>query len=667
MIVNNEREALQLLREQRSASEQTRRDLLTRSVIDQAYFEGAQWVSSRGAYGSAKVGRLLTSYSPDSPKLRVTLNRVTHNVLRVTASTHPDAFNIDVQPSGQRAGPEDWHLADLFEQVLHDASRGARFLAAARTANHRRCICGTYGIGFSLDSRTVERNVDGEDREVPDVRLRAITFPPERLSLDPSVDDQDLLAHDVVIYSDIWTKQQAEKTYGIELEDNELVEIGSLASHEIAMHGLIGGKLYDRYRQDSKRKGVVVHQMHVRTEDGRHGQMFVVVEAGREKRVVNADDPSTPFGGNAMPLALIRGHKRANVHWGLSDVAMLRADQDLLNLHATLYNRVLQAAGRPKWMVDKAALDSRGASAEDVRGTLNNEVGGVIFYNGGSRGERHNPPQMVDTPGPQPHLVEGQRRHEDAMRTQAFRAEGHLGGTKSHVPDASFQRALEEADMPVGIRMGEDLETYGALLHCLLGTEIESVRAGSFSTLRRLARLGIDATGIGRMVQTDADDPPVTIRIRESSVRYRSPLRRRQDLENSVALGATDATEYRLAMASDLDTPVWRSDGAWAEHADRIARSVLLGEEFEGIPAGPIAGSWILQSLRLAMVDPRAEQPETRQRLLRAIAAQQQANFQDQIASNPELAMQAQAAQQPAQAQASETLSLGEVLGGPVA
>jgi hypothetical protein len=303
---------------------------------------------------------------------------------------------------------------------------------------------------------------------------------------------------------------------------------------------------------------------------------------------------------------------------------------------------------------------------EDVRRSLNNEVGGVIDVDMGRASERRFEPRMIDLPGPQPHLIEGQREAERGMQEGAFRASGHLGETKSHVANASFDRALEEADAPIGIRMQEDIETYQSLFHCLLGTEIKSAQMQSYSTVRSLVKLGMDEMDLGTILQTDPNDAPVTITIRESSVRYRGPLRRRQDLENAVGLGAADATEYRLAMAQDMDTPIAQGDAVWAQESNKIAQRVLLGQPFQPMSAGPIAGQWILNALRMALVDPRAQDPMVRQNLDRAIAMQQQANLMDAIASDPKLAMEQQAGAQQGQPEAEalpNEVDLSEILG----
>lgn len=666
MIVNNEQEVLQLVKDLREASERTRHDLLFRSTIDSAYYEGCQWIASNGKYGTAKAGRLITSLNPDRGKLRVTLNRVTRNIIRVSTSTHPSQIVADVAPRGKRFGPDDFNQAKLLETMLQGALDATGFLGHARTANHRRCIGGTFGIGFSLDSTVSMRDVEGQQREVPDVRMRAMVFPAHHLSLDPAVDSHNLCDHDAVLYTDIWTKTKAERVLGVTLNKEDCQEIGQLAQHEIAMNELVGDSLYDKYRRDSKSLGVRVHQLHVKDEDDRFGQMFIVIESKAEKKVVNADDPSTPFGGNAMPLGLIRAHRRANVHWGLSDVAMIATDQDILNLHATLYHRVLQSSGRPKWLVDPKTL-GRSVSMEDTRRILNNEVGGVVPLDMGRASERRYEPRMIDLPGPQPHLIEGQREAERGMQEGAFRAEGHLGQTKSHVANASFDRALEEADAPIGIRMQEDIETYQSLFHCLLGTEIKSAQMQSYSTVRSLVKLGMDEMDLGTILQTDPNDAPVKISIRESSVRYRGPLRRRQDLEGAVQLGAANATEYRLAMAQDMDTPIAHGDAVWAQEASKIAQRVVLGQPFQPMSAGPVAGQWILNALRMALVDPRARDPQIRQNLDQAIALQQQMNLMDAIASDPALAMQQQQAAQQGGQQAQalpDEVDLSEILAG---
>jgi hypothetical protein len=230
---------------------------------------------------------------------------------------------------------------------------------------------------------------------------------------------------------------------------------------------------------------------------------------------------------------------------------------------------------------------------------------------------------------------------QSEMREQSFRSEGSFGVTKSHVPDSSFRSALEQADQVSGVRITEDIAAYEHILNVLCGTMIGNVQAESRSTLSMLSRAGISAEQFGALASIDPTQVPGTIKIPESSVRYRSHQARRDDLLQAVQLGAIPPDVYLRTMASDLDSPVTDMDKLMSQEAQKAAYLVLLGQPWVPLPLGQYS-PYFIDAFRRAILDKRAKaDPAAMQRVVQAILLQQQAVAMEQAAVMPQEEQQA--------------------------
>ena len=100
--------------------------------------------------------------------------------------------------------------------------------------------------------------------------MEAFDFPATNLTLDPANCNPDLHRHEYVIYSDIWTANKARRVLGITLNDDELNTVGQLSPLHQELSRLTSGRLFAQYVLYSRTKGVKVHQMHERGDDGQY-------------------------------------------------------------------------------------------------------------------------------------------------------------------------------------------------------------------------------------------------------------------------------------------------------------------------------------------------------------------------------------------------------------
>lgn len=597
------------------------------------YYEGAQWVGL-GQHlpntSAPPLVRLAANFDPDTRRmLRATINRTTRHITMVAAATYPERIEVEGLPPIAGGDASASLRAQAFEDAVNVMARHAGVVTAARNANVRRSIAGSYGIGLMLS-----KSVNGKETV-----LRAFDFPAHRLILDPSHTSPFLHEHDCVIYHDVWTAAKWRRTFDTTalpekmLEGAQLRKVRDLCATEIELYGLSGNRLFSHYKTHSETPAAEVFMVFVRGSGHRFDKLYMVFGGPDGKRVVlNPDNAENPYGWNGMPLFLLHATPRADTMWGISDVSMLRDDQDRLNLIGTLYMRHMQKTAGFQWIVDRRSMPSN-VTSEQLKSQFTNMVGGVIEMDSTRAGSRPAyPPQLVQHPPPQPALLDAMSWTTNEMRQQIARSEAHTGAVKTHVTAEAFRLGLDAADLPLGVRVSGDIEVYRQIMLTVAGTTVNLLKTQESSTAHLLADAGLKEEEIASIAESDAARPPVELRIRESSVRYRPVDARKNDLERALQMGAITPETYREALASELDTPLTEKDRFWSRHAARVADGVLRGEPFSPIPAGEYQ-SFVMTALRRAMFDERAKDPMVQQAVMQAIVTQQQAAMYERVLS----------------------------------
>lgn len=622
----NRKEANEYLVEVRDATEQTRNILAAVVGTAYSYYEGKQWIESGQFYETQRpgIGRILNVWNPDSRRgMRATVNRIASLVQKSAAATTPERMEVEALPPDRDAGTEMMIRSHSATAALNTFIDCTGFLGVARNANTRRCIGGTHGIALCV--RYGQRNTGSEIED--DAILSMEDFDPTMLILDPACQKLDLWDHDRVIYTDVWTLDRIQRVLGVKLNADECSTIGDLQATKSAINKISEGRVFSDVARYSKTKGAAVYWMYVKGNDGRFGECWVGIENKRgEKDInwINEDSPVSPFGGKkGLPLVLLHGHRRADSMWSIGDATMLKDDQDRINATASMLLRQLQKSGggASQWRVSLGAL-GQGRSQDDFESSLNNQVGGVIWYEQGSRDRPTAPPELVTHPPPQPMLQDLIGLYNSDMENIVHRPPVSQGQTKSHVADATYQTAIDQADQPLSMRVREDLDRYAVFFDTMLGTVVNFTKKGSPTTLAELRYAGFDDEDFSAIMGMDPTRLGVNIRIRESSVRMRSNTQKRQDLANAVAVQAIGPMEYRAAFAQTIDSPITDTDGVFASEAEKSALRVMLGEEWVPVSLGQYA-EFFLTAFRKSLFDRRIQNDtEAKDRLWRAIQNQ---------------------------------------------
>lgn len=654
MLYNNEREAADWIVEQVKAYEPMRYYAGRQIGINRCMFTGKQWVTEDMLFSTFnELGRHLTNYNPDTNKLRIVLNRINRFIHEVAAATFPDEIEYDVSPSERDVGPEAAMTASVLNDVLDVAIDQMRFTEAARACNYKRCIDGLFGIGLAVkrEQREVARKMED------DFAVSVFPFDFHRLILDPASQDLDLWLHDFVIYRDVWTINKIRRELGVTLDPDQLKTVGQLMPLEMAMNRLSQNRLYTYLREFSQTKGAFVYQVHVRDENKRFPTMLIGYDSGENNPTwVNFDNQESPFGGNGLPFMLLHAYREPDVMISQSDVALLKPDQDRINLLSTMFFRVLQKYSGFQWLVQKETMPGDGV--DDYKSMFNNYVGGVIEYKGSpSRDRVYNPPQLVNYPTPQPFLQEAIGMYQERdMPAQIHRPPITVGETKSHVPNRTFQDALQQAGQVLGNRQREDTYRYEEFGKVILGTYVNLAQKGYPSVLVQLRRAGFDAADFAILEQVDPHYPACDVRLAENSIRFRSTEQKEESLNTAAQLQMISQEEYRMAKA-DLDAPLTEEDRLFDTAAKKEAVEVLLGAPWVPRSLGK-ATPFFLSAFQRAMFDRRAKlDPSAMQRLNDAVSmmmATANAEMQQRVlAENPQPA-QPQQQSQPQQEMPSE-------------
>lgn len=638
----------------RESASQSRTWLSASTGASELFYQGLQYaqVATDLQFRNTTMGRVFNRWNPDMGSLRVTSNHVTEKTLVAAAATYPVALNPTVEPPRRDMGPTASMVSQTLEDLLAGGVDAAGLVAAAQTANLRRSICGSYGIGLTIRNGFRNVRVNGVDVQIPTRDIVASPIHPTRFILDDAIEERDLRKHEYVVLSDVWTVGALRASYPAAMkgvDEQNLKTVGDLSPYEQGMNAASEGTLFTRWKQYSKTKGARIYQVHCKDETGRFGEMYVGIEIDQKATDggmiwANQDDFSSPFGGDGLPLILLHGHRRASGPWGIGEVAMMRDSQQIVNLTWTMIFRHLQQFVSPRMVGEKRWFGTL-ATDEEIYDKINNKPGSFIL--GKPSDKAASPPQLLPAPPFNGELMTLATSAEQKMRRDSMRSEQNAGGgTKSHVAFATTQALLAEGDRVMGIRRTEDCRTYEQILGVLLGTEVKHVQEQSASTLARLDKDGFDQQDITTILRTDAQYPTCGIALSESDLEYRSDQEKRETLATSLQNQAINPEQFARGMA-ELDQAISPDDKAMRTQIQKaVSMFLVTGQPWAPMPMGQY-NSWVLMELRKARFDRRVKfDPMQVQRVDQAIILQNQMAVQEAIQSNPELVMQQQLAQQ---------------------
>lgn len=644
MLFTDADKANEWIRDWRSTTSHARNAHARRAFRSTAYYLGHQLLrtNNRGYNFYVDNNGVKRLNDMDARNLRTQINRVTRNTLMSAAATHPRKMMVEAKPSHGNTTQEGQALAAVLEIVTNLGVKTSGLLAAAQDANFKRCLWGDCGIGVDVRMGGMYQ-VEGEI--VPDLSLHAYTFRYDQLSLDPANHSRNLDDHEWVLYTEAMTRDRIARVYGVQLEDEQCRKLGELRGTERAFSGVTGGEIFNQYEQYSKTLGALVHFVHCR-EGRRWPTMQVFIETSGDKREMipganTLQDPRTPYGADALPYRVLRGHRRGEDASSIGDTGMMLDDQDRLNVMATILLQNLRNFTGPKMVVDSRWFGPN-YSDEDVKKKLTTTPYGIIA---GKASMGASPPQYLAPPPPPTYIESMIRMTEDDVRNQGFRGPHHEGITKSHVTQDAANRTMDESNQVLDQRGEDDVEQYNGLLRVICGTVVKHAKMGSPHVLAALADEGLSEDDFEMLARTNERNPPVVLTVTGQTMRYRSRAERAAQVQSMLMAQALAPEEARRILADELDMPLSDDDVAVGRMVTENAMAVANGEPWQPTVMGMRIGQRQIEAFQRAMLDRKARQnPEVLARLSQAADAQraiEMAAIQAQATRSPNGSQQA--------------------------
>jgi hypothetical protein len=626
MNLGSEKEVFEFIETIQRAAEPQRTQLAQNIGIDGCYYEGIHYlqVKRERRIDSSTLSRLPTDYTPGSAHLRVVDNELTYLTQKAAASTHPRQIYMDVRPAERDTGTDAAHRANVHEAIVNAAIDDSGYLRTAQLANWRRTIFGTWGIGAAMEAA-------GQYGQ----KLCAFDFDPTCLVTDPNCQHIDLYRHPYVAYTDTWTLDRIKSVFGVEINADDAAMMKDLEAQKIELSELSQRKLFSRYARYSESKAARIYQLHLR--DGyRFDKWHVVIEINRDKKILVTDgDDRNPFGGrHGLPFALLHGYLRADTMWSWGEPRQLKDDQDRRNLDATMNQRIKQNFAHVKWRYDKRSF-GRDVQPDEIKRYFNNQVGGGIPYEGSDRARNIAPPEPMPMPQPPAFLMDALALSADQMRKKTHKAPGNFGEAKSHVPDKTTMRVLDNADQVAAMRVDLDLDAHCYMTALLHGTTIKMAQERNPATLAMLRENGLDATDLAVVAQTDWRNPGVIMTVQEASLRNLTQQQKMQNVDSAAQMQMLSPDEYKQAKGEEL--PLSDGDRSMRDAIQKWVLGIVYGQEWQPRPLGRWTQTFIDEAIRAQTLKAVQLDPSALQRLVDAITLQYQMLGQEQVASDPEL------------------------------
>lgn len=583
--------------------------------------------------------------------VRMTMNRITTQRIRNAAKTNPQRFEtVALRPTGI-SSPRDIAGRTLWQSIANATIDSCKLVEQASIANEERTIDGLHGFGVRIRKHELG---DGS----ADAHLESFTYNGYELSLDPSNKSTNLRDHEWVILSTVMTKTKAERVYGASalqgIKDSDLQTVGQLKPTEMAFHHLSGGMLYPDVAQHSKSLGLVVRTTWIKGPTDRFDRMYVVLDTKAHNdsagdRIINFENPVNPYGGDGMPLGLLRGYRRASSPCPISDVGMMIDDQKKSNLAATIWFNAYWDYVQKIYLVERSWFaNGHALSANEILQMLEQ---GIAM---GSGNPNASAPQIMTTPQPPQIIGEDLERWSSHLREGVFGSDQHIGRTKTHVTADASARAFTSAEAPLLDREQSDIDEYTRVIRTAAATTVNLARMGTPSVISMLSKSGMSNDQIGSIVSGKVDPmAPCELRLTQRALRRET----RSEQINKV-LGLVDRGAYDPMLLpqffSEIDMPLNEGDRITREWTEQEVEKIVSGEPYDPVPLGPNRMGFMLDALRLAMIQTSGDF-EVRDRLMQAYQAQIDLDM-------PEEAGEGDPAPQPP-----EELTLQDVVGGPSA
>ena len=598
-------------------------DQRTYAAQCRAMFNGHQWIEELGGgQGLHKyINKVDQQYasSPGREPVKTTVNRLTEHIVRNKAMVNPKRFELTGVGVTAGASPQHRSWGEILKAAGNATLRRSGLIRSAQRASFERQITGLHGLGFRI-IRT--KNGTG---------IEPFDFDGHRLSMDPENGSMNLLDHRDVIYTEAVTWDHAVRLFGEEvfreagIRKEDLPTMSALMPVECSFYKLTHGRMYHHYAQHSNAPSLVLSWAYHKDSPDRFDRLYAMADTGvtgnsglgsRNRVLLNADNPENPYAGTGMNMGLIHGYMRTGSRYPISDVGLMTDAQRKVNIAWTIHFQGLWNFVNALLVVDQSMLaGSTNLTADDIWDQI--EEGMVRLDRSGNRGGVQ--PYFTQSPQPSPTAAADAAKFENDVRSGSMQSPGHVGDTKSHVPEGVAISAMEASQLPLDDRVDEDIATYESVIECMASTAIGLARAGSDEIRTMLMDEGLTEQQLQSAEQIPLDRMPVSLKIDRSGVFRRSRMRRLQEIQYLQSVGGVTPEQLRMFMA-ELDMPVSDSDQEAEQYAVEVVARTVRGDESSITPLGEYF-SYFEREARAAMMS-HIDDEEVTDRLMELVESQ---------------------------------------------
>jgi hypothetical protein len=598
-LYGTDKEVRDRIVELRQAHAAMRVEICLRQALGLAYTNGRQWINVQMNPAGPVIDTWDEEWDPHKQEVRMTDNRIGPLYRNVAARTNATRIEAAVSTPRHVRSMQCSERAKISQDILNALEGDAMFTMAARKCSSWRWQMGSALLIVQAANKRntigkdILTNPDGSPIEINEQWLRWEVAPLSDLIWDPGNLSPELHSHQTLIYEQTLTARQFEQIYGplesFKIKRDDLPKLGEIAPYYVAACGISGTSIFASYARMSEEKALrVVNVLEADPRDpGRWPEMYTVLDTSNSPTfgqtldgpVINISNPMTPYGHHGRNIFKLDGFRRGDSVWAWGLSHLLMPQQDMLNIARSIQFQQLTAVTYGHWIVDQRSTD-----VEEFATSLSEGFGGVLKWNSHSDPQAK-PPQYVSPPAPNQEFISISSELALVMRDQVHISAAQQGIGKTHIPEGTQQMLLQEASVVMDNIIIADSDEYSDALKVTLGTTRRAIERPGRMLARLRDQYGLTAPDLAEFLNLNPSVNELTVRVRESSVISRSVDERKNELNNAMTLKIITPMQYRVAMADELERPLFLSDEKQIDFIKKLLIKTIHGQPWIGISA----------------------------------------------------------------------------------
>lgn len=451
-------EAIQKVKEQKTAAESDRRNFANFCLLQMAYDVGNQWSYPSMDNGQYVVKQLRQRIDPSRDDVRATMNLIHSQVQRFVSVLAPERLSSYCRAA--TGSMDNRIVADLSDQVLTSWLARTNGLRTLREANRPRAVLGTGVVKRTLARRPGAAAIKTYDLGWCSVLPWELIRDPAATTTNPARDEN------LIIHEKPRTVDWVARNFGVKVEAKST--LGQLVGYQEQIGQASGAS---PNRCDSKAPAVMMYEAYYKdSEEGMQDWAWMLMAycdptANRDEYKVLSFGPNPFFG---LPFHFFIYDEFVQSKWGVGIPHLQYSAQNLYNAAWTWIVRV-QAAGAGKWIYENGTVEPA---------MLNNRIDVPIVWKR-PQNMQAVPPSRTPAPQLSPASTEIVNAMPGLMDRQINLSPVQRGITSARGESGeAIQAKLSEANAPIDHVKASDNNVIQELLY---GTLIDLTNPATFN------------------------------------------------------------------------------------------------------------------------------------------------------------------------------------------